>query len=213
MKQKDSRSNGFTLLELLTVIAIIAVLAGLLFPTIKNALLRAEVAKAQQAVNGLATAFKSYYTEYGKWPIADTVSNNTYIVDTNMVILLRGVNVTTPLFPTPVFTLPGIPGPPPYTPVVNATFQGNPRQTPFLEFKQTDLDGYGNFVDPWGRPYRFRLDVSYANCVQTPFLAPAALGNIVYQGFLIWSDGPDGQEDQSGDVPPSVANRDNIKSW
>jgi hypothetical protein len=122
-----------------------------------------------------------------------------------MVILLRGVNVTTPPFPV------GPPGPP-YTIVNTAAFQGNPRQTVFLEFKQADFDSSGNFVDPWGKPYRFRLDVSYANCVQTPFLASAAFGNIVYQGFLIWSDGPDGQEDNgNGDNAP--LNKDNDRNW
>ena len=58
--------GGFTLIELLTVIVIIVVLMGLLFPTIKIVLQKAEASKAQTAIAGLETAFKAYYTEYGK---------------------------------------------------------------------------------------------------------------------------------------------------
>src|ERR1017187_1755147 len=98
--RQNRRTKAFTLIELLTVIAIIGVLAALLFPAIKSALAKAETAKAQAGVTGLSTAFRSYYTEYGKWPIADPASNHTYIVDANLVALLQGVNAATP--PSPV---------------------------------------------------------------------------------------------------------------
>jgi len=189
------------MLELLTVITIIGVLAALLFPAIKTAMVRAEVAKAQQGVNSLATAFKAYYNEYGKWPIADSMANNIYIVDTNMVMLLRGVNITTPPFSAP-------------SGIGTATYQGNSRQTPFLEFKQTDIINTGTFagsyVDPWGNPYYCSFDVTYVNQVQDPFLLPAT--SYLNAGFLIWSAGPDGQWNQSGDLGTG-ANKDNVKSW
>src|SRR6266478_7397834 len=91
--------RAFTLIELLTVIAIIGVLIALLFPAIKSALGKAEATKAQQGISGLATAFKAYYTEYGKWPVADITpgggnSNYTYTVDTKFVALLQGMNNT-----------------------------------------------------------------------------------------------------------------------
>ena len=227
MKQKDSRSNGFTLLELLTVIAIIAVLAGLLFPTIKNALLRAEVAKAQQAVNGLATAFKAYSTEYGKYPIVDPSANPQYedfIVDQTLIALLSGDDVGNSV---------SYPSPGPYkaridggvTSLDNSSIQGNPRKIVFLEFKKTDISmisGVNYFVDPWGKPYHFRLDVTYQNQVDTPYLPSSApVKTESPAGFLIWSLGPDGQYDRGDQfvssppliTKPSTLNKDNINSW
>jgi prepilin-type N-terminal cleavage/methylation domain-containing protein len=207
--KKDRRTNAFTLIELLTVIAIIGVLIGLLFPAIKSALLKAETTKAQVHISSLEAAFKSYYTEYGHWPIADTVSNDTYIVDTNLVALLQGVNVAPPNQPTgliwPAYNVG-------FFIIPTATFQGNPRGIHFLDFKQADLSPTLGFVDPWKRPYYCRFDVSYASAVEDPFTSPPNIRN-VSGGVLIWSSGPDGQYDNNGDTPPSPLNKDNVKNW
>jgi prepilin-type N-terminal cleavage/methylation domain-containing protein len=209
--RQNRRTNAFTLIELLTVIAIIGVLAALLFPAIKSALTKAETSKAQAAVTGLSTAFRSYYTEYGRWPIADPVAKHTYIVDANLVAMLQGVNPTVP--PVPL----GPTEPPfgiPFNQVSGATIQGNPRGIHFLDFKQADLDGSGNFVDPWKVPYYCRFDVSYANTVADPFTGGSVLVTNFSTGFLVWSSGPDGQYDNNGDSPsPSTLNKDNAKSW
>ena len=121
--KKDRRTKAFTLVELLTVIAIIGILAALLFPAIKSALLKAEATKAQSAIVGLSTAFRSYYTDYGKWPISDGTANQTYIVDTTFVALLRGVNDTAAPAPRslgePPFTGSGAPS--------SGKFEGKPR--------------------------------------------------------------------------------------
>src|ERR1017187_9235950 len=94
MRDHLRTKRAFTLIELLTVIAIIGVLIALLFPAIKSALGKAETTKAQQGVSGLATAFKAYYTEYGRWP-ATTTDPSGIISTTNwMVALLRGEDKT-----------------------------------------------------------------------------------------------------------------------
>jgi len=215
--------SAFTLVELLTVIAIIAVLAGLLVPTIKTAMLKAETAKAQTAISGLSTAFRAYYTEYGKWPIVDSSgSYNDFIVDEVMVALLSGDDVggVSVAFPTP-------PGPAIDTLPVGtysslgtavATIQRNARKIPFLEFKTKDIDkttgnpDSGSFLDPWGRPYHFRLDVNYQNNLEDPFFSAVVVGSTVTNGFLIWSVGPDGQYDRTT-TGISQLNKDNVKSW
>jgi type II secretory pathway pseudopilin PulG len=230
------------MIEMLTVIAVIGILAGMLLPVLGKARERAKIAKAQTAINGLATAFKAYYTEYGKWPIAYAApAAEDFIVDHNVIALLSGQDPSSATYllpgPNPVARIDasqggGPPGGSTYGPSV-AIVQGNPRQIVFLEFKQSDIlknasidpNAYGAyFADPWGKPYHFRLDVTYANQIQDPLLPAVACpgNNCITAGFLIWSLGPDGYYDQ-GDtvvgVPPplvvqsSALNNDNVVSW
>jgi len=182
------------------VIAIIGVLVALLFPAVKSVLLKAETTKAQAAISGLSTAFRAYYTEYGKWPIADSVPG-AYNVDTPLYGILKGENNTTI--------------------IGSRTYQGNPRNIVFLEFKAADLVvpsvNTTNFVDPWKRAYYCTFDVTYVNQVPNPFMVllptPCSPPNCINSGFAVWSSGPDGQYDAGGDVPPSPLNKDNVKSW
>jgi len=204
-----SRVFAFTLVELLTVIAIIGVLAALLFPAIKSSMKKAEITKAQNGVNSLSIALRSYYTEYGHWPIADTPPPPPwfYVVDNNMVALLQGQDIGTAFQP-----LSEVGGVPPFT--AHGNFQGNPRKIVFLQFKQADLGATGSqfpgyYLDPWKKPYYFALDLGYANTVPDPF---NTVGSAITNGFLIWSDGPDNQESPTAGDGQGV-NADNVKSW
>jgi prepilin-type N-terminal cleavage/methylation domain-containing protein len=59
---------GFTLVELLVVISIIAVLASILLPTLSRAKVKAQVAKASTEINELANAVNAYYANYSRMP-------------------------------------------------------------------------------------------------------------------------------------------------
>lgn len=217
MKQHSRTDRAFTLIELLAVIGIIGVLAALLLPAIKTVLLKSEITQAQTGISNLSTAFKAYYTEYGKWPISDTQTpGKYYVVDANMVALLLGTDVEAPLSAAQPATESGggLGGP-------SGTFQGNPHRVVFLQFQRSDIGNVpgcsGCYLDPWKKPYFVDFDFTYANTVPDPFdnTLPA-----ITTGFLVWSDGPDGQENQiCGDPPgpwhepPKCVNRDNVKSW
>ena len=86
----SSTRRGFTMTEMLAVIAVVALLAALLLPAIKNSMQHAEVNKAQLAITQLQTAFKAYYTEYGKWPATATTGGGIMCTTNWMVALLRG---------------------------------------------------------------------------------------------------------------------------
>ncbi len=65
------RRRGFTLVELLVVLSIIAVLAGLIFPTLLGAKKRALVAETQTIVNTLRDALSAFEGHYGTYPPSD----------------------------------------------------------------------------------------------------------------------------------------------
>ena len=74
MTKARQNKRGFTLIEMLLVITIIAILVSLLFPAIKQALLKAEIAKAKTTVLSIATAFKAFNSQYGYWPTTATTA-------------------------------------------------------------------------------------------------------------------------------------------
>lgn len=207
MKISPTR-RGFTLTELLTVIAIIGVLAALLFPAIKNAMLKAEINKAKTDISGLQTAFRAYYTEYGRWPASANASTGGGIICTTnwMVALLRGEDRIGADSAMP-----------------NITYNGNPRRIRFLEFKNQDLvidpaNNVTNFVDPWKSQYEFIFDNVYSGLSTNPFEPSATPPNLVHSDFLIWSKGPDGQESSQFSTTSPLGegvgvNKDNVKSW
>ena len=60
--------RNYTLLEMLVVVAIIAVLAGLLFPVINTAREKARETQAAGGCNAIATALRQYKMSYSKFP-------------------------------------------------------------------------------------------------------------------------------------------------
>src|SRR5437588_13027568 len=72
---KEDRKAAFTLAELLLVIVIIVILAGLIFPVFQGVLERAKKLQAKNDLTQIVTAVNAFYTEYGKYPLvtADTI--------------------------------------------------------------------------------------------------------------------------------------------
>jgi type II secretion system protein G len=64
------RRDAFTLIELLIVIAIIAILAGIAFPAMQGALDSAKRGQARNDASQIASAIKAYRLEFGRLPAA-----------------------------------------------------------------------------------------------------------------------------------------------
>jgi prepilin-type N-terminal cleavage/methylation domain-containing protein len=60
--------RAFTLIELLTVIAVVCILASLLFPAVRSARISANKARTRVQFNQWATAIESFRSEYGYFP-------------------------------------------------------------------------------------------------------------------------------------------------
>ncbi|MBN1475675.1 prepilin-type N-terminal cleavage/methylation domain-containing protein [Candidatus Sumerlaeota bacterium] len=74
--------RAFTLIELLIVVAIIAILAAIAVPNFLEAQTRAKVARVRSDMRSLATALESYRVDANAYP--DAVDINTFVT-TNLV--------------------------------------------------------------------------------------------------------------------------------
>lgn len=151
----ECRAAGFTLTELLVVIGIIALLAGIAVPTVSRAIEGGKKTKARSELQAIVAAVKAYKQEYGCWPATEPMSTDTtgefgawygpskWATSTglsrgrDLMKILSGQNVGSGMgtsWPRPM----------------------NPKQIRFLEGAQTD----GTFVDPWGMQYCVKMDVN-----------------------------------------------------
>lgn len=76
----SKKIRGFTLMELLTVIAIIVILIGLISPALRRAREQANEQKAKAMIASLEVAVNMYYTDIGNYPttlskLMDTANN------------------------------------------------------------------------------------------------------------------------------------------
>jgi prepilin-type N-terminal cleavage/methylation domain-containing protein len=159
-------NKGFTLVELLVVITIIAILAGLAFPAITGALEAAKKAEATAMCTQLKTAFTSYLNEYGAWPSGWTGDQELNTGEATTINILVGEDNT-----------------------------NNPRQTVYMEFA-TDTyvdpnreDPSLGINDPWNNPYYITVDADYDNRVESPD------NKNIRTSVIVWSNGKDGEFD------------------
>ena len=85
--------KGFTLIEMLVVIGILAILIGIGMSTFSSSTKKAEKAKAQELVDNVATALTMIYQEEGSWPrriLAEGASDGELTADVAYDIAKRG---------------------------------------------------------------------------------------------------------------------------
>ena len=82
--------TGFTLVELLVVISIIGMLAGLMSVAIPRAMEGGKKAKAKGELNAIVAAVKAYKQEYGRWPGTNS-NGDTYFMDDDSKSLLAAL--------------------------------------------------------------------------------------------------------------------------
>lgn len=67
-----SVQKGFTLIELMIVIAIIGILAAIAIPAYQNYVIRAQVSEGASLIGGLEAAVAEYYANSGSWATKNT---------------------------------------------------------------------------------------------------------------------------------------------
>jgi prepilin-type N-terminal cleavage/methylation domain-containing protein len=194
MRRIGKHVSGFTLLELLIVIAIIAILAGLLFPAFMGAQKAAKKTQAKNDLTQIVTAVNGFYTEYGKYPLVtdDTPLSST----TDLFYTLRAV---------------GDKG------GANANNAINTRQIVFLsppDVKDTanprsGIGTDGQWYDAWGTTYKITINGTYDNGVPNPYGPdpPGGAGpDPIRQGVIAWSFGPNGLLGGGNATDPNFSN-------
>ncbi len=81
---KNGKIQAFTLIELLMVIAIIGILAGILIPTVGAVKKQANIAASKSQLSNYVTAIQMFKGEYGFLPFVDSaaVDSETFALNT-----------------------------------------------------------------------------------------------------------------------------------
>jgi prepilin-type N-terminal cleavage/methylation domain-containing protein len=189
------QDEAFTLLELMVVIAIVVVLAGLLFPAVHSVLDRAKKVQAKNDLTQIVTAVNAFYTEYGRYPTDQTTDNaatygaggsSSKFVFDELRAQTATLNTRQIVFVSPP----------------EDTSQASPRGK---------IGTDGQLHDPWSSAYAFRIDADYNNQVANPYGTNGAGADPIRQGVIAWSLGKDKQVGNRGDQ--KFTNSDDVISW
>jgi prepilin-type N-terminal cleavage/methylation domain-containing protein len=140
------KTQKFTMVELLAVIAIIGILVGLLLPAVISGKEKALATKARTDVASIAAAIGQFEATYGYLPYTEAVGSEP-ITDgapgsySSFIDILTGNDATK-----------------------------NPRNITFLSTDGTTL------TDPWGQNYNIMLDYDYNGSVTVTALGDTITG-------------------------------------
>ena len=125
-------SKRFTLIELLIVIAIIGILAGLVFPALGTVRNNAKRSKASTECQSLKTAIIMYESEFSCWPVkvSGTKDKDAAVSSSEYVQMCRVLTGE------------------------------NSKKMVFYEVG-VGYDEDKGILDPWGRPYQVILDIDF----------------------------------------------------
>ncbi len=171
--QVNSRKS-FTLIEIITVLAIIMILASMVLVVSKGALTRAKKSKAEAMIASLSVAVSMFYNDCGNYPDTQVFSAYPEPVYANIIQANETLRYCL------------------YESAVAAFYSG--WKGPYIEVKSSDLlnigaGAYEEIIDPWKKPYAF---CSKRN---TPIAVLHNKGT-----FDIYSAGPDGIYGNADDI-------------
>ena len=158
-----TRNRGFTLIELMTVIAIMAVLASLLLVGIGSAIRFSRKLTADREVQELKQAWEMYFQTYRTWPAElDGFPYNELEIEEieaegDVVRLLQGEDID----------------------------GYNVQKMLFMQFQK--FSGPNKPVNPWGKRYFFKLDVDLDNEVAGTGNATKPPSNTVRAKVVVWT--------------------------
>ncbi len=215
------KKRSFTLVELLVVVGILAILAGLVIPAVVGAKQQGRITQARADMSSLRTAFEGMYRDYnrmakknnssyelGSQTFSEKPSSSGCITIMETSANANYCNVIAELSVPASLSTPSLnkrrikylDPRPEYDPSQGPTSGKNPDNT---------------WLDPWGNPYMIRINVDGSEQIVDPSDSTKKLSGRI----IIWSLGPDGEsgadasgDSGSGDNAKEQA-KDNIPGW
>jgi len=172
--------RGFTLIEMVVVLAVVAILAAILVPTIERNISDAKIARANNEVQVLAAAMASFYKDVGFWPHYSNTDNPVNFLVSNDGS--EGDGTTYDWWPTSsrdTFENQLISNAPGYPECATSNLQENCWKGPYI----ADVK-----ADPWGHKYSSNVS-HYADSY----------------ALWVYSAGPNGIADTNPDQPQTTA--------
>lgn len=180
-----AKTSGFTLVELLTVIAIIMILAGIVVGVQRGVYSSQANAKAKAEIHTIATALEQYKATYGTYP---RINNSA----TELFQHLIGAKYSKYTPPASNAT-PGTKGT-----WANVSTPGDDNR-PFIDVSAMTVNNRTSpthFVDPWSQSYIY----VYATGADT--------GDFGEHFFILYSEGPNKESRDESKTPATHASQD-----
>ena len=207
--------NKFTMIELLVVIGILAILAGLLIPTVIGAKERGRIGQARADMSTLKTAFAGLEKDYGRMAygsnhalgghnfsespgssgcitIKDSLDNYCDVIAELSDPGNSAAGFSVSLNKRKIKYLDPRPE---YDPSQSPTDTENKKHT---------------WLDPWGNPYRIRINYDGSGKIPDP----SGVKDNLSGSIVLWSLGPDGNGcSGTGSSWRTDDDKDNIPNW
>ena len=99
----NKEQSGFTLIELMIVVAIIGILASIAIPAYQRYVIRSQVTEGLNLSGGAQTAVSEFYMENGAWPTDNSEAGlpigteirgdftKQVVVDNNVIAIMYGI--------------------------------------------------------------------------------------------------------------------------